>query len=497
MYMFKNALTWLFVSAAVFVAPPSNADVKEARTALSRLAENVKEATLSNGIKVTLYRRGTAPVFAGVVAVRVGGTDEPKGKSGIAHMLEHMAFKGTPTLGTSDYEAEKRLLAEQEEIVAASQDRAPTDEEKRRLTEIQKELEKLWEREHLTREYETRGAVGLNATTDKEMTKYFVSLPRSAFEFWCWLESERILNPVFRQFYQERDVVLEERRMRYEDDPQGKLYENLLSKAYTEHPYRHPVIGYQRDIEGLTARMIDEFHRRYYVGGNIALSVVGDVDTNADLEVLERYFGRIPAGSSIARPEVVEPKQSEERTLTLQLDSSPQIMLAYHKPAFPHPDDAPISVLEEILGGSSVAPLQDTLIKKKRVAVGVEVDEGPGMAFPNLVFFGLVPRAPHTNQELLTAFDNEIERFKREGPTVEQLEMAKRALAVQSMKEMRGNLPLALNLATSQMIFGDWRAFLTWLDQVLQVESEQVKKAANTYLKRENRTVGYLEQKGK
>jgi len=294
----------------VFGIGAATADVDETRTTLARLGESVRFTTLSNGIRVVMYRRGVAPVFAGAVGVRVGGSDEKPGYTGIAHMLEHMAFKGTSRIGTRDYGREKKLLAELERLVAEQDvDGVIPTAVRARWEEIHAELEKLWISEEFTRLFEERGASEMNATTDSELTRYFTNMPRGAFEFWCRLESERILDPAMRQFYRERDVVMEERRMRSDDSPGGRLYEKLLGITFLEHPYQNPVIGYARDISRLTASATQEFHRRYYVPGNIAISIVGDVNPERDLPILERYFGRIPPGPMPERPIAVEPPQ--------------------------------------------------------------------------------------------------------------------------------------------------------------------------------------------
>jgi len=308
----------------------------EAHSAFKTVMAKVQTARLSNGLRVLLYRRGFAPVFSAVVAVRVGGSDETLGSTGISHLLEHMAFKGTPQIGTRDYERERVLLAELEEL--AVREASLSAQERSRWQAINAELLTLWVPDQFSREYEKRGATGLNATTDQDQTRYFVSLPRSAFDFWCDIEAQRLLFPVMRQFYQERDVVLEERRMRYEDDPGGKLYELLLGMAYRIHPYRNPTIGYVFDVSKLTATMVANLQRRFYVPENMVIAVVGDVTPETDLPALEQCFGKLPVGPVPARPQITEPRQQGERRFTLQERGSPQLMIAYHKPNYPHVD---------------------------------------------------------------------------------------------------------------------------------------------------------------
>jgi len=461
---------------------------------LQQLKDGVKEFTLSNGLRVLMYRRGEAPVFSGVVGVRVGGSDETLGKTGISHMFEHMAFKGTSSIGTRDFAKEKPLLEELESLARISP--APSKlpaEQRARWETIQKELAALWTTEEFTREYEKQGASGMNATTDTELTRYFESMPRNAFEFWCEMESARLLDPVMRQFYQERDVVMEERRMRTEDSPDGALYEKMLGVAFTKHPYRFPVIGHARDIQGLTASDVDTFRRTYYVPSNIVIALVGDVDPERDMPMLERYFGRLAPGPTPPRPTAVEPPQTKERRFSISFPASPMMMVAYHKPIYPHPDDAPLSVLAEIVAGSTISPLYTELVKKSRIAAGVDVFEAPGMAYPNLLLFGLTPRAPHTNQELLSAFDTVVADFRARGPSEEQLAIAKRAMQTAFLAKMKSSTSLAIDLASTALVNGSWQAVLDWFDQVTQVSVADVQRVANTYLQHQRRTVGALE----
>ena len=233
-----------FFLLILFIFPTTlQADLKELRGALKKVEKNVFTTKLDNGLRVIMYNRGIAPVFTGVLAVRAGGVDEHLGNTGISHMLEHMAFKGTDRLGTKDSSREGKLLERLEKLFTKTPLMENFNEEQlKEWKEIYEELTKIWNTGELEQEYTKWGASNLNATTSKETTNYYVSLPRSAFEFWCWLESERVLNPVMRRFYEERNVVLEERRMRYVDSPAGKLYEKMLGIAFLGHPYRNPVI---------------------------------------------------------------------------------------------------------------------------------------------------------------------------------------------------------------------------------------------------------------
>ncbi len=483
-----------------FLSSTVCASEKESASALQQLKKDVRTFTLDNGLRVIFYKRGVAPVFSGVLSVRVGGVDEQVGDTGASHLLEHMAFKGTTELGTRDYEKEKVLLAEVNEILKGGL-RTPLElskQEQATLGTLYQQLEKLWVPDGFSRLYREKGATGLNATTAKEVTNYFVSLPSSAFEFWCWMESERLLYPVLRQYYKERDVVLEERRMRYEDDPGGKLYEQLLSVAYLQHPYRNPVIGYEKDLRKLSINTVADLLKTYYVPENMVLAIVGDIDPDDAIDDVKKYFGRMPLSEApVAHPKTVEPEQDGERNLVVEHPSSPQLAIAYKKAQYPHPDDPALSVLFEILGGSRITPLYTELIEKRKVATHFSFFEAPGIAYPNMVVFYGQPRAPHTNKQLLRAFDDVLKKFIESDITEEQIAIARRQIAMSFLTGLSSNLSLARDMAEAEVVYGDWASSIDWYEKVVAVSRDDIKRVARTYLVPERRTVGRLEtQKG-
>ena len=477
------------------IAMSSTVQGESSSSLLNEMAQKVKTYTLSNGIKVIFYRRGEAPIFAGAVVVRVGGSDETIGQTGISHLFEHMAFKGTRTIGTKDYAAEKRLLERLENLADASESAQKfTPEQQKEWDEIHEKLRQLWISDDFTARYEKQGAVGQNATTDKEFTKYFVNMPRSAFEFWCKLESDRLISPVMRQFYQERDVVLEERRMRYEDDPGGKLYELLLGTAYQRHPYRSPVIGYERDLRRITARQLEAFRKQYYIPQNIVISLVGRVDPETDIKVVEEYFGGVATGSDIKRDIPEEGSQEGQRRVELSTQASPEVVIAYRKPNYPNPDDPPISVMAEILAGGRTSPMYVELVKRKQLVASVSQEEGPGVVYPNLLMFGMSVKSPHSTSAVVDAFDSVLHRFIKSGATAEQLDIAKRAIGMEYLGHLSSNQSLALDFATSQLAYGTWKASIEWYDLMMKVTVDDIKRVAEKYLVADQRTIATIER---
>ena len=459
---------------------------------IKRLRNQVTDFVLDNGIKVSLYRRkSTAPIFSGVVSVRVGGVDERSGKTGLAHLFEHMAFKGTKEIGTRDFKQEEPLLKIQEKL--RNQGSLKTVDSNR-LEKVENKLKELWKTEEFSKLLSERGATNLNATTDKDLTNYFESLPNSSFEFWCWIESERMLNPVFRQFYKERDVVIEERRMRFEDDPWGKLYEGLLKVAFLEHPYRHPIVGYRNDLDNLFPEDLRELHNRYYIGRNIAISVVGDINIERAQEQTEYYFGRIPEGLEPERTRQFEPPQTSERYLRLHSDREPRAMIAYHKPVFPDLDDPAITVMGNILAKGSTSRLYSELVEKKRLVADLGYSEGPGMAYPNLFGFLLLPISKVSMNRVLENYNRLIDRFVREGPSDWELRVAKKGLAMEYLEDIDSNLSLAQSLSSAELLFGGWSAFFDWYDEMIKVTKEDIKRVAHLYLDPTNRTIATMDK---
>ena len=489
--MKKIVLALVFLCLSI----PRCGSAEGSQSALREMVSKVRTYTLSNGIKVVFYRRGEAPIFAGAVVVRVGGSDEESGSTGISHMFEHMAFKGSKTIGTTDYGTERKLLARLEEIASESNAGNDLSDDQRREWElIHEQLRSIWIADDFTIRYEKKGAVGQNATTDKEFTKYFVNLPRSAFEFWSRMESDRLMTPIMRQFYQERDVVLEERRMRFEDSPGGKLYELLLGVAYQRHPYRAPVIGYEEDIRSLTATALKDFRKRYYIPSNIVISLVGRVDPDKDIKLVEEYFGGLPVGDPIHRAIPREPEQQGQRRINLSIKAFPEVIVAYRKPNYPHPDDPPLTVMAEILAGGKTSPLYKELVQRKQVAASIGQDEGPGAVYPNLLMFAGSVKAPHDPDAFLRAFDRVVERFLRKGVSKEDLEIAQRAIGMEYLAHLGSNQSLALDFATSQLTYGTWKASVEWYDKMLAVSVDDVERVARQYLRKSQRTIATIER---
>ncbi len=456
------------------------------------LRHNVEKFSLPNGLRVVFFRRSKSPVFAGQVWVKVGAVNEAHGKTGTAHLLEHMAFKGTHTIGTKDFGREKGLLALQESLLDKVE-RDPSSLIKNELLQVQRELEGLWSSDEFVSAYRVRGAVGLNAATSEDYTYYLINLPSSEFEYWCWAESERLLHPVFRQFYKEREVVSEERKMRVDDNPSGLLYEALLSTAFKEHPYRRPTIGRRTDIAGLRTEDMEKFHRQFYRPDNIVLSLVGDLESNAVHSLVEKYFGRIPEDKS-ALPQICceEPEQVEERKVEVVFDAEPRLLAAYHKPAYPHRDDIVFSVLHALLSGGRSSILRRKLVEQEQLALSVSSSEAPGELYPSLFVISAAPRQGVSSERLLEEIQAILDGFKSSLVSDKELTAAKKRVRVSLIRGLSTNGGLAETLGHDELIWSDWSTIIRHYNEAAQVSAEDIKRVVQTYLKRSNRTAAIL-----
>jgi predicted Zn-dependent peptidase len=368
------------------------------------LAEKVREQTLANGLKLLVVERHDAPTFTAYITIGVGSVDEPGGSRGVAHLLEHMLFKGTETLGTSDYRRERPLLEQIERVgseldalrVRKGADPLQVAELTKRLSELQEQARRYVVKDEFSRLYAENGGVGYNAFTSKDLTTYLVSLPANKLELWAAIESDRMQHAVLREFYTEREVVREERRRSYESEPDGMLYENLVATAFTVHPYRHPIIGWGSDIENLSLAATRDFLQRYYAPVNTVIALVGDLDADAAMATVARYFGGIPAGTPVPPVTAVEPPQRGEKRIHVQFEAEPQLAVAFHKPTLPARDDYVFDLIDLILAQGRTSRLYRSLVVERQLATAVGTYGAPGARYPNLfVVSATTPPSAH------------------------------------------------------------------------------------------------------
>ena len=465
-----------------------------------RLEEKVREHDLENGLKLLVVERHESPTVAAYITLKVGSVDETSETRGVAHLLEHMLFKGTTTIGTSDWAKERPLQEEIEKVgsrLDALQRRSDADPQERaelraRLAELQEKQQQFVVKDEFSSIYAEHGGVGFNAFTSKDLTSYIISLPSNKVELWAALESERLKNAVMREFYTEREVVKEERRRAYETSPGGLLYENLTANAFLMHPYRNPIIGWMSDIDNLTLEQTRDFFERYYAPVNTVIALVGDIRFEDAVDLVERYFGSMAPGTPVPAVAAQEPPQRGERRVSIAFDAEPQLAVAYRKPTLPHKDDYVFDLIDIILASGRTSRLYQSLVLDKTLATSVRTFGGPGARYDNVFAITAVPRHPHTPAEVEEAIYAELQRLAREPVPSEELERARNRLRTDRLRFLRGNEGLARMLTYYQTVADDWRYVVTYDEVIATLTAEDVMEAAARYFRPENRTVAVL-----
>jgi len=468
---------------------------------LAEFEKRITEFTLPNGLHFIVLERHEAPVATFLTFANVGAVDEQRGLTGMAHVFEHMAFKGTKTIGTKDYKAEAKALARIDEVFAAIKaERLKPGPDKARLEQLQKDFAKAQEdaQQYLVHDefeetLQRAGGQGLNAGTGADQTMYFVSLPANKMELWMALESDRYLHPVLREFYKERDVVMEERRLRVESDPTGRLLEEFLAVAYKAHPYGTEVIGHMSDLESMGRVDAEAFFKTYYNPNNLTIAVVGDVDPGQVREMASRYFARIPTGPKPHPVVTEEPPQLGERRVSVEDKAQPLVLIGFHKPGINDPNNAVYDAITDIMGMGRTSRIYKNLVKEKRIAMQASAFQGiPGEKYPGLFLFYAFPSRGHTSGECEQVLMAEIERLKTESVTAEELKKAKTRARAGLIRQLGSNMGLAQQLTYYQVLTGDWRNLFRQLDRIDKVTAEDILRVAKETFTTKNRTVGLI-----
>ncbi len=468
----------------------------------SELTDKVSEKTLKNGLKVIVMERHDAPVVSFITYCDVGAANDPKEYTGLAHMFEHMAFKGTKTLGTTDYEKEIGLmkiedslwyLLREARLIGAYGDTV-------RLAELEAEFEKAIEEANelvlpnaMDNILEREGVVGLNAGTGSDMTMYMMSLPSNRLELWMTIESERFLNPVLREMYRERNVIAEERRQTLENNPISRLLDALKYTAFQAHPYGISIIGHMSDIQNYTRDKALEYYKTYYVPSNMTISIVGDVKAKDVFKMAEKYWERIPFSPPPPALATIEPEQQGERRIELEDPAQPFFSVGWHVPEETHPDWPALEALSAYLGDGRTSPFYKNLIKDKKIASTATTYLGyPGTKFPTLLLAYAMPAPEHSNDECEIEILSEVEKVKNEIIPIEELDKIKARAKASFINSMNSNLGMAMQLAAYETSWGSWRELFNTLDRINAVTTEDIQRVAKKYLTKQNRTIAKL-----
>lgn len=482
----------------IFIALPAGLP-GEQKSPLAALEENVRTKTLHNGATVIAYNRGYSPTLALTISFKVGSVDESYRTAGAAHMLEHMLFKGTDKIGTKDYAREKKILDQIEKIGDGIDRLKMSNPADRRISPLEKQLKKLQDEaaKYIVSSpydsiYTSIGAVGFNASTSRDRTSYYIELPASRLETWAELESERLRNPVMREFYQERRTVVEERLMRYDSKGVESLVERFIATAFMAHPYRHPVIGWASNVGFLSLRDVRAFYNEHYIPSLMTITVVGKQNPDNTNAVVEKYFGTLPARNEKNAIIVTEPRSRGERRFEMQFDANPYIIIGWNKPTYPSRDDYICDIVAALLADGKTSRLYRALVLQKQLAASVDAWNGfPGARYDNLFVIAAAPKHPHTAQEVEQAVYEEIARLKVD---LTQSEIRKVVNKAESSMvfDLDSNRGLANTLGYYQTVFGDWRYVARYLAEIETVTVQDVYGVLDRYFTKQNRTVGVL-----
>lgn len=464
------------------------------------LEERVREYTFPNGLTLLVVERHVSPTFSAYITLGVGSVHETDRTRGVAHLLEHMLFKGTETLGTTDFAAEKILLEQIETVgshldaerLKQGQDSQKVSDLELSLQQLQAEHKKFVVKDEFSKIYSENGGVGYNAFTSKDQTSYLISLPANKFELWAAIESDRMKNPVLREFYTEREVIREERRRSYDSSPRGLLYETLLANAFTVHPYRNPIIGWDTDIQNLTLAETRDFLQSYYAPANAVITLVGDVSFDHAVETVGRYFADIAAGTPVPKVVSEEPEQKGEKRIDIHFDAEPRIAIAYHKPTLPDRQDYVFDVIDSLLTGGPTARLYRSLVVEQQLVSSISSYVAPGSRYANLFVISASPRYPHTTAEVEQAIEIELRKLASEPVTDLELKRIRKRLRTDTIRSLGSNSGLANMLSYYQSITGSWRYLVDYEKQIETVSAEEIMQVAEEYFVARNRTVVVL-----
>jgi predicted Zn-dependent peptidase len=470
----------------------------------------VQEYVLSNGLKLLMVpKKGDPNVAAGWVA-KVGSVNERPGITGISHLFEHMMFKGTHTIGTTDIQKDLKLIEQMDAIKGEIRKEEQAQLQRLRLGEVSdltdpknrtprhnellQELAKVEKAEkdiliksEFDKIYTTAGASGMNAGTSEDFTVFFINVPANKLELWFWMESDRLLNPVFREFYSERDVVREERRLRIESTPTGKFEEEYNSLFWSSSPYGWPVVGWPSDLDGLTREEALAYFAVNYAPNNIAACLVGDFEPGRAKELADRYFGRLKRNPEQAPPiRTREVEQQAEKRMIAYAETNPEARIRYHTVADGHVDEPALSVMGSILSGRT-GRLYKSLVLEQKVANSAFAGQN-GQKWEGYFMLSAVAKPGQTPEQVEQALYKEIEKLQKERVPDHELQKVKNQYAADNFRRVQSNFFLMIHLLLAENNRG-WESFNEDPKKLAAVSADDVQRVANRYFKPENRAV--------
>jgi predicted Zn-dependent peptidase len=469
----------------------------------TNLESRISDFTLKNGLKFIIVEDHSIPIAHFATYANVGGGDERKGKRGIAHFLEHMVFKGTREIGTTNYKREQELMKKMdrlsENLMKEKKNREP---DTHKIKKMEEELEKLQvetSKYIVSNEYnlyfKRHGAVELSAGTSKDFTLYYTSVPGNKIELWAYLESSRLMNPVFREFFKEKEVIKEERLLRVDNSPTGKLVEKILAEAFPEsHPYRDTGIGSMKEIEHMSRRDIKDFFKSHYTANNLTIGIMGDVYPDQIKKLANRYFSSLKAGKkkSIVKTEF-ERKHKEK---FIYENSQPWLVIGYYCPSFLNVDFNKFMLLDYILTSGRSSRLYNKMVTRDKSAMLVASGAGfPGNKYTSLYLIYALANKGHSNNELEKQIFKEIENIKQFSITEDELKSARIRYKADLFKDMKSKKNLLMRLIKNDVLKGSWKKMFDTFEEIEKISADDIKHLVNTYLGFDNCIIIRVEKK--
>jgi len=476
---------------------------------------DVKEHVLGNGMKILMIPKPGVPRVVCHIYFKVGSINERPGITGSAHVHEHLMFKGTRIMGVTDFakdsEIDRQIDALMDKIYRekywkSDGDAAKTAEWQKQVDDLIKSEKSYIIKDDLWTQYMKNGGTGLNASTSQETTGYYVTLPSNKVELQMLLESDRLMNAYFREFYSEKDVIMEERRL--SENRPGYFFDEQVNAAfYTASPYHWDVIGWMDDLKKMTKQDLVDFHNRYYVPNNAVAIYVGDFDPAAVVAMAEKYFGRIPKGPDLEPIRTSEPAQFSEKRLYGEGPAPTSVSMMFHTPPDGHPDTAALSVLASVLGsggggfrgmgggGGGTGRLYKTLVRDKQIAVNASASSRPQW-YVGSFQFSATPRMDKGVQpeDLEKEIWAEVEKIKKDGATDEEIQKAKNRGEAMFIRSLGSTSGLASRFGRAELNRG-WRSVLTDLEALKKVTNDDVKRVAAKYFVKDNSLTAIYKRK--
>ena len=503
MYKFSAVLLNLFIFLCytqILTSSELNFDKIE-----KQFLENIQKHTLSNGIRVILMKNHLNPTVACYLKIGVGSSDEPFDQAGVAHLLEHLLFKGTKTLGTRDFASEKiyldqiavtgqridqikaKLLDPLLPIPKKKQLKNKLKKNQTLLKSIQNLVRKLIISEEDSQVYSLAGQVGYNAYTSADVTNYQIELPKNRLELWAWLESSRFLEPVFREFYIEREVVQEERQMRYESKPSSLLYELFVKTAFGISPYGKPVIGFTSSIPNLRLKDTKKFFKTRYIPAKMVIAIVGDIQFQPALSIIKKYFERIPPKEPTEFPSIKYEAPKGRKTAELMVDHTPYLITGWYKPSLFHKEHLTFEIISELLTGGLNARLVKRLVTDDKLVQYISSYTGiPGEKLDHLYAIFATPYSEDKYGSVLKSIKQEIKKLQQYGPTPRELQRVKTQYYASSISSLESNAGLANSLSYYEVMRNDYKYFFDVIRQIDSISVKDIQNVLKKYFRDDN-----------